>query len=76
MISDKWRELECTGSRPPPLERFSFDKIDQDRALLFGGKRGLFSAGLNSFYILDLDIMVRRILSSRVKDSTELDQAQ
>lgn len=56
--SDKWRELSCAGSRPPPLERFSFDKIDSHRALLFGGKRGLFAAGFHDIYILDLDTMV------------------
>lgn len=54
----KWRELSCSGARPPPLERFSFDKIDQRRALLFGGKRGLFTAGFHFIYILDLESMV------------------
>lgn len=57
---DKWRELGCTGSRPPPLERFSFDKIDSHRALLFGGKRGLFTEGSRDIYILDLETMVVR----------------
>jgi len=58
-IVEKWRELSCTGVRPPPLERFSFDKIDSHRALLFGGKRGLFTAGYQDIYILDLNTMVR-----------------
>ena len=59
--ADSWQELGCTGSRPPPLERFSFDKIDSHRALLFGGKRGLFTAGFSDIYILDLDIMVHNL---------------
>lgn len=58
VTADKWRELGCTGSRPPPLERFSFDKIDGHRALLFGGKRGLFSESSYDIYILDLETMV------------------
>lgn len=41
------------------MERFSFDKIDSHRALLFGGKRGLFTEGFNDVYLLDLDTMVR-----------------
>jgi hypothetical protein len=56
--ADKWRELGCGGPRPPPLERFSFDKIDNRRALFFGGKRGLFAEGLHHIYILDLETMV------------------
>ena len=42
------------------MERFSFDKIDNHRALLFGGKRGLFTAGYHDIYILDLDAMVTK----------------
>ena len=43
------------------MERFSFDKIDGNRALLFGGKMGLFVDEkdiYNDIFILDLDTKV------------------
>ena len=54
-----WRELECSGSRPPPLGDFTFNKIDKTRALLYGGRveRTTFS----SVYILDIAETVREI---------------
>jgi len=45
-----------TGTKPPPLYNFSFTKIDNRRAVVFGG---LTSEGaLGDAYVLELDKLV------------------
>ena len=49
----KWSVPECTGTAPPPCAAFSFNKIDRQRALLFGGRQR--EARVNELHILNMD---------------------
>ncbi len=44
--------------RPPPCSRFSFNRIDPQRALLFGGKQDKYKVTYGDVYILNLDMQV------------------
>ena len=61
IIVDKWQEIGCEGDRPPPCSRFSFNKIDRQRALLFGGKQDKYKTTYKDVYILDLETKVGTI---------------
>ena len=52
-----WSSPQVKGERPPPCSRFTFTKVDQDRAVLFGGYR---SGGVrvNDLYLFNLRKMV------------------
>ena len=58
IIVDKWQEIGREGDRPPPCSRFSFNKIDRQRALLFGGKQDKYKTTYKDVYILDLETKV------------------
>ena len=46
-----------TGTTPPPLEGFSFTKVDRRRAVVYGGTtRGI--QALGDAYVLELDMWV------------------
>ena len=54
--SGEWSSPPVTGTKPPPLYNFSFTKIDNRRAVVFGG---LTSEGaLGDAYVLELDKLV------------------
>ena len=58
LILGDWQEIGCDGVRPPPNSRFSFNKIDRERALLFGGRQDKYTVVYKDVYILDLEIKV------------------
>ena len=59
IYEDTWMEAGLTGDdRPPPCSRFSFNKIDSHRALMFGGKQDKYKVTYGDVYILDLDSQV------------------
>ena len=52
-----WSSPPMTGPRPPPCAFFSFTTVDENRAVVFGGRqpgRGC----VNDVYILDFSDMV------------------
>ena len=54
-ITGKWYECRCTGERPPPCEKFTFNQIDKRRAILFGGKQSKYKVAFSEVYILIAD---------------------
>ena len=52
-----WSSPPITGTRPPPCARFSFTKIDEEHAVLFGGQ-GQGRHVTNKAYLIDLKKMV------------------
>ena len=59
-IPGKWSCPATTGENPPPFGNFTFTTIDENRAVLFGGKnreQGRF----NDIYIVDLNTMVMEL---------------
>ena len=50
---EKWSVPECAGIPPAPCAAFSFNKIDQQRALLFGGRQR--EARVNELHVLNMD---------------------
>lgn len=64
----KWSVPQCTGTPPAPCAAFSFNKIDQQRVLLFGGRQ---CAGrVNEVHILNMDQWVCLLLASTAVGST------
>ena len=57
---ETWKVLQCTGSRPPPIGDFTFNKIDKTRALLYGGR--VEKTTFSSVYILDCELLVSGLL--------------
>ena len=57
----RWSVPECTGTAPPPCAAFSFNKVDQQRALLFGGRQR--EARVNELHILNMDHWVCTIVT-------------
>ena len=56
-VSGKWSLPAVTGTTPPPLEGFSFTKVDHRRAVVYGGTtRGI--QALGDAYVLQLDTWV------------------
>ena len=53
-----WSSPVINGDRPPPCSAFTFTKIDQHRAVLFGGVVHGYDT-LNDVYILDFRNKVR-----------------
>ena len=49
-----WREVNCTGNRPPPCEKFTLNQIDRERAVLFGGKQSKYRTTFEDVYILNV----------------------
>ena len=56
-----WSAQPTTGEKPPPLESHSFTKIDQHRAVVFGGFTG--NKETNDTYVLDMETWVWRCVS-------------
>ena len=52
-----WSSPPITGTRPPPCADFSFTKIDEQHAVLFGGQ-GQGGVVTNNAYLIDLKRMV------------------
>ena len=52
-----WSSPPITGTRPPPCAYFSFTKIDEQHAVLFGGQ-GQRYVITNNAYLIDLKKMV------------------
>ena len=52
-----WSSPPITGTRPPPCADFSFTKIDEQHAVLFGGE-GQGDVLTNNAYLIDLKKMV------------------
>ena len=52
-----WSSPPITGTRPPPCTQFSFTKIDEQHAVLFGGQ-GHGRLVTNNAYLIDLKKMV------------------
>ena len=52
-----WSSPPITGTRPPPCADFSFTKIDEQHAVLFGGY-GQGRLLTNNAYLIDLKKMV------------------
>lgn len=48
----EWNECSCTGERPPPCDKFTFNQLDKQRAILFGGKQSKYKVAFNEVYIL------------------------
>ena len=56
-VSGEWSSPAVTGTTPPPLEGFSFTKVDHRRAVVYGGTtRGI--QALGDAYVLQLDTWV------------------
>ena len=53
--------MVCKGNRPPPCEKFTFNRIDRLRALLIGGKQRKFGPGFNTLYLFDLETLVSSV---------------
>ena len=53
-----WKVQPANGTRPPPLANHTFTKIDNHRAVAFGGYTG--SCRVNDAYVLDMKIWVCR----------------
>ena len=53
MLIEKWSVPQCTGTPPEPCAAFSFNKIDQKCALLFGGRQQ--KDRVNELHILNMD---------------------
>ena len=63
LVVGDWQEIGRDGIgrdgiRPPPNSRFSFNKIDRERALLFGGRQDKYTVVYKDVYILDLETKV------------------
>jgi hypothetical protein len=61
-LSGLWRELKTSGTRPPPSSRFTFNKIDPHRAILFGGKQNKYKVTFSDVYIYNYDMRESRSL--------------
>ena len=62
LSDNKWSLVKVTGAVPSPRISFSFNLVDEHRAVLFGGYNEN-SGYLNDVYILDLDKMVSMLVS-------------
>ncbi len=51
-----WSSRELKGERPPPCDSFTFTKLDQHRAVLFGGRQP--NHRVNDVYVFDFRNMV------------------
>ena len=56
-VTGEWSSPAVTGTKPPPLENFSFTKVDNRRAVVYGGFTGGVASG--DAYVLELDKWVR-----------------
>ena len=56
-VSGEWSSPSETGTKPPPLSRFFFMKVDSRRAVVYGGGTG--EAVNGDAYVLELDKWVR-----------------
>ena len=54
MYTGSWHEIMCGGTRPEPCEKFTFNQIDRERAVLFGGKQSKYKVAYNAVYILNV----------------------
>ena len=53
-VTGEWSSPAVTGTKPPPLTRFSFTKVDSRRAVVYGGlMENLLQSG--DAYVLELD---------------------
>lgn len=50
-----WEIQKTNGEKPPPLSNHSFTKIDNHRAVVFGGYNGSYN---NDTYVLDMETWV------------------
>lgn len=53
---DMWSHQPTTGEQPPPVTLHTFTKIDNHRAVVFGGYAG--KSRLNDTYVLDTETWV------------------
>ncbi len=60
-LPGNWSVPEFRGERPPPCSNFTFTKVDQYRAVYFGG---MVAGGhmVNTLYLIDFRSMVRKFL--------------
>ena len=58
-LTGRWQEIDCSN-RPPPTGAFTFTEIDQDHALLFGGR--VEHTRMNHVFVLDMRSMVCEIM--------------
>ena len=56
-VKGEWSSPAVTGTKPPPLALFSFTKVDNRRAVVYGGITGGGRSG--DAYVLELDKWVR-----------------
>ena len=54
--TEVWAAQPTTGEKPPPLDDHTFTKIDNHRAVVFGGYTG--SSRVNDTYVLDMETWV------------------
>ena len=60
-VTGEWSSPAVTGTKPPPLSRFSFTKIDSRRSVVYGGWTDEGASG--DAYILEVDKWVCAILN-------------
>ena len=56
-VTGEWSSPAVTGTKPPPLDGFSFTKVDSRRVVLYGGWTG--RTANDDAYVLELDKWVR-----------------
>ena len=62
-LSEAWSSPAATGTRPPPCAHFSFTKINDHCAVMFGGSTQSEESATNDVYMLDLASMVSQLLA-------------
>ena len=55
-LPDVWSSPEVKGERPPPCAQFTLTKVDQHRAIQFGGRQP--SRNMNNVYLFNFRNMV------------------
>ena len=58
-----WALQPTTGEKPPPLDDHTFIKIDNHRAVVFGGYTG--TSRVNDTYVLDMETWVWRCVCDK-----------
>ena len=60
-LPGNWSVPEFRGETLPPCSNFTFTKVDQYRAVLFGGEVAD-SCEVNTVYLIDFRSMVREVV--------------
>lgn len=58
VLTGVWSAQPTTGEKPPPLCDHTFTKIDQHRAVVFGGWSGRNRCDIDDTYVLDMETWV------------------